>query len=153
MTEADQQAADTDSGYPRLEQQIDWYDGRSRRAQLLYKGSRISSLMLTASIPLLAPRGMDGTLIAVIGALVLVIEGIQQINQWQLNWITYRATCESLRHEKFAYLGRAGNYRDMDDTEAHRALVDRVESMVSSEHSKWFSRQEKIAQQASRKRT
>jgi hypothetical protein len=78
----------------------------------------------------------------VLGCVVIVFEALQQINQWQHNWITYRSTCEALRHEKYSYLGRSGPYKNMDDITAKQALVERIESLISTEHSKWISRQE-----------
>ena len=36
---------------------------------------------------------------ATLGVLAVVLEGVQQLNQWQHNWITYRLTCEALRHD------------------------------------------------------
>jgi hypothetical protein len=41
---------------------------------------------------------------------VLIVEAVQQLNQNQLNWIAYRSTCQSLKHEKYLYLAGAGPY-------------------------------------------
>lgn len=94
-----------------------------------------------ATIPITA-LAWSGIATAIIGAVALLLEGLQQINQWQHNWITYRSTCEALRHEKYSYLGRSGSYDGMDDDEAKKALAERVESLISTEHSKWISKQE-----------
>jgi hypothetical protein len=64
------------------------------------------------------------------------------LNQWQHNWITYRSTCEALRHEKYSYIARSGSYGDLDNESAKKTLVERVESLVSTEHAKWITRQE-----------
>jgi Protein of unknown function (DUF4231) len=66
---------------------------------------------------------------------------MQQLFQWHQLWITYRSTCEALRHEKYSYLGRTGEYEGVDDNAATKVLIERVESLVSTEHSKWVSRQ------------
>jgi hypothetical protein len=81
-------------------------------------------------------------LTALLGAATVMLEGLQQINQWQQNWITYRSTCEALRHEKYSYLSKSGVYEGKSDDEAKRMLAQRVESLISTEHSKWISRQE-----------
>lgn len=130
-----------DSGYPRLEQQIRWYDSKSGEAQRYYKRVKYAEIALGAAIPISA-LAWTGIATAVIGAVTLLLEGLQQINQWQHNWITYRSTCEALRHEKYSYLGRSGSYDGLDDEEARKALVERVESLISTEHSKWISKQE-----------
>jgi hypothetical protein len=129
-----------DSGYPRLEQQIRWYDSKSGEAQRRYKLVKFVEFGLTALVPLTAL--WNGWVTALLGVGAVILEGIQQLNQWHHNWITYRSTCEALRHEKYSYLGRSGSYDGMDDAEARSALVERTEALISTEHSKWISRQE-----------
>jgi hypothetical protein len=141
MTEIGTTSDEPDSGYPRLEQQIRWYDTKSGEAQRAYKYVKYGELILGAAIPITA-LAWSGLVTAIIGAAALLLEGLQQINQWQHNWITYRSTCEALRHEKYSYLGRSGSYDGMDDIEAKKALAERVESLISTEHSKWISKQE-----------
>lgn len=130
-----------DSGYPRLEQQIRWYDTKSGEAQRNYKWVKYAELTLGVAIPISA-LAWSGIATAIIGAVAFMLEGLQQVNQWQHNWITYRSTCEALRHEKYSYLGRSGSYDGLNDHEAMKALVERVESLISTEHSKWISKQE-----------
>jgi hypothetical protein len=77
---------------------------------------------------------------AAVGVVIAVSEGIQQINQYNANWISYRSTCEALKHEKFLYLASAGPYATA--TNAHTLLAERIESLVSQEHAKWASSQE-----------
>jgi hypothetical protein len=128
------------SGYPRLEEQISWYDRKSSYAQRLYKWIKSVEFILGATIPFMAK--VDANVTALIGVIVVVLEGLQQINQWHHNWITYRSTCEALRHEKFTYIGRSGVYDGKNDQEAKKILTERVESLISTEHAKWISRQE-----------
>jgi len=129
-----------DSGYPRLESQISWYDRRSGQAQRYYKRLKAVEIGCAALVPFISQ--INATATALIGAAVVVLETLQQINQWQHNWITYRSTCEALRHEKYSFLGGSGPYKNLDPTAARQALVERIESLISTEHSKWISRQE-----------
>lgn len=140
MTAPGATQAEPDSGYQRLEQQIGWYDTKSGSAQRWYKGVKFVEFVLGAAIPLTA--NYHGPTTAVLGIVVIVLEGLQQMNQWQHNWITYRSTCESLRHEKYSYLSRSGVYDELDDGRALKTLVERVEGLVSTEHSKWLSQQQ-----------
>ncbi|TGQ13584.1 DUF4231 domain-containing protein [Mesorhizobium sp. M00.F.Ca.ET.217.01.1.1] len=128
------------SGYSRLEAQIGWYDREAGAAQRYYKRVKFAEIVLSALVPIIAP--WQGWAAAGIGLAALLLEGLQQLNQWQHNWITYRSTCEALRHEKYTYLGRSGAYDGMNETRARKTLVERVESLVSTEHSKWITRQE-----------
>jgi hypothetical protein len=130
-----------DSGYLRLEQQIEWYDQKSGSAQRWFKRVKFCEFVLSGAVPITALIS-NGGLTAAIGAGAVILEGLQQLNQWQHNWITYRSTCEALRHEKYSYLARSASYDGMNDDQAYKTLVERVESLVSTEHAKWISRQE-----------
>lgn len=129
-----------DSGYERLERQIDWYDTRSISAQRWYKRSKITELLLAALVPLFA--FVSPILAALSGASVVLLEGVSQLNQWGQNWITYRSTCEALRHEKYSFLGKSGVYAEVPEEASKKLLVERVEALISTEHAKWISQQE-----------
>jgi hypothetical protein len=137
--------SEPDSGYERLEAQIDWYDRKSGSNQSSYKLGRLFVLAASASIPILALNDYTN-LVAALGALIALVEGGQHLYQWQHNWITYRSTCEALRHEKYCYIERADPYDTDDDRAARKLLVERVESLISTEHSKWIASQEKAAE-------
>ncbi|MDH4208876.1 MAG: DUF4231 domain-containing protein [Anaerolineae bacterium] len=122
----------------RLEDQINWYDRRSGINQQMYKRVKLAQIVLAASIPVFAGIARDvNVLLGALGALVVILEGVQQLYQFQQNWVTYRSTSEALKHEKFLYLGKAGPYASVDD--AHEVLAERVESLVSEEHAKWIA--------------
>ncbi len=133
--------SEPDSGYARLEQQIRWYDSKSAQAQLRFKAVKVAEFVVSAFVPISA-LVLDKVATAVAGGVVIVLESLQQLSQWQHNWITYRSTCEALRHEKYSYLARSGVYEELDDLRAKQLLAERVEGLISTEHSKWLSRQE-----------
>lgn len=130
----------------RLEEQIDWYDKKSAFNQSWFKRTKVIELISAALIPLLAglstlipyPAIITGCL----GALIVVLESLQGLYQFQSNWISYRSSCEGLRHEKYLWLAKAGHYADAKEPD--RMLAERVESIVSTEHAKWISSQEKV---------
>jgi len=132
----------------RLDDQINWYDRKSRYSQRMFKGMKVGTIVISVSIPLLAAyssyRPIPGPLVALItgtlGAGIALLEAIQQLNQYHHNWITYRSTAEALKHEKYLYLAGAGPYAAADNPKA--LLAERVESLVSQEHAKWASTQE-----------
>jgi len=129
-----------DSGYDRLEQQIRWYDQKSTEAQHWYKRVKLSEFVLAGVVPFSAL--LSGKVTAVAGVLLIVAQALQQLNQWQHNWITFRSTCEALRHEKYSFVGGSGVYDGLDAEGAQKMLVERVEALISTEHAKWQSRQE-----------
>lgn len=134
--------SEPDSGYLRLETQIKWYDTQSQDAQWWYKKVKLLEFITSGLVPLTAL--INGWVTAALGFTAVFLEAVQQLNQWHHNWITYRSTCEALRHEKYSYLARSGSYDGLDDEEARKSLAERVESLISTEHSKWISRQEYV---------
>lgn len=124
----------------RLLDQIDWYDRGSTRNQRAFKRLKLAQLVIAAAIPVGAGAGTSSLAIAIAGALIVVLEGVQQLQQYQQNWTTYRSTCERLKHERFLFATLAGPYA----TAARPAalLAERVEGLVSQEHAAWTAHQE-----------
>jgi hypothetical protein len=121
----------------RLDEQIGWYDQKSRHNQLFYKCFKGGGILAAASIPIVALSGAPPLAAGMLGGLIAVLEGLQSLNQYQSNWIGYRSTCEALKHEKYLYLARAGDYSTASSPQA--LLAERTESLVSHEHAKWVS--------------
>jgi hypothetical protein len=129
--------------WERLETQIEWYDRRSNRDQRWFKRLKILQIVTAASIPVGAAGGVDPTVIGGGGALIVILEGLQQLQQYQQNWTTYRSTCERLKHEKYLYLASAGPYTKAPRPDA--LLAERVEGLVSQEHAAWVSQQQEAS--------
>jgi hypothetical protein len=135
--------SEPDSGYSRLESQIAWYDRRSVAAQRSFKVCKVAEIAGAGSVAVVA--NFNGLTASILGVLIVVLQGLQHLNQWQHNWITYRSTCEALRHEKYTFLARSGPYEGIDNDATHKLLVERVEGLISTEHSKWITSQESTA--------
>jgi hypothetical protein len=129
----------------RIEDQISWYDVESGRNQRWFKLLKIGQLVTAAAIPVAAGESAPAWLVGGGGALIVVLEGLQQLQQYQQNWITYRSTCERLKHEKFLFAARAGPYTVASP---EVLLAERVESLVSQEQSAWVSNREEASRQA-----
>ncbi len=138
--------AQSDPIFGRLEDQIDWYDRKSRSAQRIFKRVKIVEILAAAAIPFLAGLNYphDKLVTGGLGVIITILEGLLHLNQYQQNWTNYRSTCEALKHEKYVYLAKAGPYATAADPRA--MLAERVESTVSQEHAQWAS----VQQQASK---
>lgn len=123
-----------DPTWDRLEDQLGWYDRKSVAAQQAYKRTKLVQLLVGATVPVVAALQAPAAVTAGLAAVVVVAEGIQQLYQWQTNWVLYRATAEALKHERFLYLAAAGPYSTED---RHRILAERLEGLVSQEHARW----------------
>jgi hypothetical protein len=129
----------------RLEDQINWYDRKSNYSQRVYKWIKIIEIVAAALVPLAAGLHMPAPVTGSLGVLIAVLEGLLQLNQYHHNWITYRSTCETLKHEKYLYLANAGPYAAAPV--AHALLAERIESLVSQEHAKWASGHEQAGKE------
>ena len=122
----------------RLDDQVAWYDGKSLAAQTSFKWLRRAEIAAAAVIPLLAGFATDHPAvpiaIGILGAIVVVLAAFQSLGQYHENWLEYRTTCESLKHEKFLFLTKSEPY---DSDNAFALFVERVESLVSKENSAW----------------
>ena len=126
----------------RLDDQIGWYDRKSARSQTLFKLLKVLTLIAGGLVAILALVNAPPIAVAGVGFLVVVVEGLQQLNQYYANWISYRSTCEALKHEKFLFLAKAGPYSPAADPIV--LLAERIEGLVSQEHAKWVSAQEQV---------
>jgi len=126
----------------RLEDQIHWYGSKADSNRRWYLGLKILSLVAAATIPVLSAASVSTVALAVLGALILAIEGVQQLVQFHENWLTFRSTAEDLKHEKFLYGASAGPYQS--SKHPHALLAERVEVRISSETRRWEHREEGI---------
>jgi hypothetical protein len=106
---------------------------------LRYRGRRIYPRLSGINMPSYVPGGVLRWVLGVLGALVAIIEGVQQVYQFHANWLTYRATSEGLKREKFLYLATAGPYAAGDPAVL---LAERIEVLIWQENAKWVSFQE-----------
>jgi hypothetical protein len=93
MTETDP----TSPTLQRLEDQIAWYDKKSQGAQSWFKALKIVQLVTAGIIPFLATFTVPHfeKVTAFLGLVILIVEGLQQLNQYQINWISYRLDMRS----------------------------------------------------------
>ena len=128
--------------WARLEEQLEWYDRKSGQAQRWFKRLKVLQIVTAAAIPVMAGNSAPAWLVGAAGALIVVLEGLQQLQQYQQNWASYRATCERLKHERFLFLAHAGPYAAAPEPEV--LLANRVEGLVSQEHAAWASQQKEV---------
>ena len=103
----------------RVDDQINWYDEKSRKAQKWYKGLQLLEIIIAALIPLLSgytEHSYIPLIIGISGAVIAVIEAVTKLNNYHENWIQYRTTCEMLIASLF---------------------VHNIENIISSENNQW----------------
>jgi hypothetical protein len=140
-TEPATSATPTESpAWGRLVDQITWYDAQSAHNRRWFKRLKVLQILIAAAIPVAATADAPLWLVGGGGAVIVALEGLQQLQQYQQNWTAYRSTCERLKHEKFLFLAHAGSYASAGNPET--LLAERVEGLVSQEHAAWASHNE-----------
>lgn len=129
----------------RLDPQIDWYDKKSVGNQKWFKRLQVIVIVASASIPFISGYIDESTFclkiaVGALGLLIAAITAVLGLYQFQENWLEYRTTCESLRHEKYLFLTGAEPY---DVEEAFHLLVERTEGLISKENTNWSNSMKK----------
>ncbi|MCP4762714.1 MAG: DUF4231 domain-containing protein, partial [archaeon] len=74
------------------------------------------------------------------GGAIALKSGALSLYKFKDNWIKYRTTSESLKHEKYLYLTKTHPYHKAD---AFNLLVKNSEYLISEENSQWLKRESK----------
>lgn len=123
----------------RLQGQIDWYEREARRNNWGHKACKIISITTAAAVVVLAAASSDPMLIAAMGALIVVAQGVQELFQFQANWVTFGRTKEVLKREQALYRAKAGPYQRTDHPD--RLLAERTEAVAALELETWAETQ------------
>jgi low affinity Fe/Cu permease len=122
----------------RVEDQINWYDKKSQTNQKYFKNIRLMEIVCAATIPFIAGMGNSvpygSIILGVLGVIIAVSAGFSALSKHQENWLMYRTTCETIKHEKYLFLTQSKPYND--DTSFNQ-FVERIESLISKENSQW----------------
>lgn len=123
----------------RLDDQINWYSEKSQWHQKWFKRLRAIEFLFATSIPFLVSyitpeTGILRLVVGAMGIVVALISGLVTLHRFQENWIEYRTTAETLKHEKFLFLTQAPPY---EGDNPFQLLVERVESTISKENTNW----------------
>ena len=131
----------------RLQNQHDWYSKESSKNKKKYHHFKITQFILAALIPVITLIDFSSTkyIVALFGATIAVIEGIQQLFQYHTLWFDYRSTSEHLKHEQFLFLSLSGPYRDLSYEKGLLLLAERIEEHISKEHAKWVDTSKKLS--------
>ena len=118
----------------RLEGQIQWYSNKSSFYKKLFYIIRATEIIIASLIPALFHWSLIKGVIPLLSAIVAILAGLIALFKFQENWISYRTTSESLKHEKYLYLTKVPPY---DKENPFEILVKTVESIISKENTLW----------------
>jgi Protein of unknown function (DUF4231) len=146
LTELDDWGLSKDKDQPtptlyRLNWSINWHTKATLQAQRWYTVIKFIEISAAASIPVLTATGGDSLAtkgwIAGLGALIVVLEGIQQLKKYAQNALLWGQGKEALKREYYLYKGQAAPYDAADDKANLKTLSFRVEQIIGQEVTKW----------------
>jgi hypothetical protein len=128
-------ADDTPPVLRRLHCELTWYHRSALRKKRAYRVVKSVEFILAALVPLGAGLDWSVATIGLLGVVIVVCQGFQQLFQLHAQWLAHRATYEALRREESLYFAKAGPYKGSEDPEA--LLAERVEKLRAIETNQW----------------
>ena len=108
----------------RLDDQINWYGDKSKTNKNWFKSLHSIEIICAAIIPFVAGFSdkipYSEVLIGFLGIVIAACAGLTALNKFQENWIVYRTTAETLKHEKYLYMTKSKPY---DGSDSFQILV------------------------------
>jgi hypothetical protein len=85
---------------------------------------------------------------AVLGCLITITTAFLQLTKAHESWILFRSTAENLKREYHMFMHSSGEYANPNRTEdeKNKMFIERAESVISAEGSKYYSIRQKVAE-------
>jgi Protein of unknown function (DUF4231) len=135
-----------DAAVAELAASMGFYDRGAGRNKLLYQNLRVLTMVLAAAIPVVGAFGGPAEVTAVLGAAIVIVEGLQQLFQFHDRWIDYRKTWNELDQERRLHQLRAGPYASGNPD---KVLGERMTVILAAENSDWVALAANAAVQSS----
>lgn len=113
----------------RLQKQIDWHSRKARDTKRRFRLFQIITLIASAIIPIINLGNIAKSdtadyqirvISSIVGAIIVVVTGLTQLEKYQENWILYRTSAELLKKEKYFFENNAGEYSNLDEKERNK---------------------------------
>lgn len=122
----------------RVESQVHYYESKSALNKKYYLFFKISQLTAATLLPFFSVFLSDYLwmkyMIAFLGSMVTILEGVMATGKYHEKWVMYRGTAETLRQETYLFLMKAGTYSEKD---ALQQFVTKVEFSLGKENMGW----------------
>ena len=130
----------------RVYDQINWMELKSKRSQQRYKTLKLLEIIAAALIPTVAgipPLHPYLPIISgLLGFLIVVINGVQQLQRYHENWMAYRSSSEALKRERILFEAGTSPYKG---AEAFEKFVQNFEAILADENKIWKTNMSKTA--------
>ncbi len=145
----------------RLENQMNWFDGKASFNQKKYKYYQKRVFIISAAVPVLITisnwdfaikLGIDAVglnlsialqaLAAISGIFLAIFNKTVELEEYHKLWKDYRVCAESLKYNRYLYLTGTEPY---DEEDAFPLLVENVEEILAKDVQKWRTPAKKSA--------
>ena len=126
----------TTLAWRELERSFTYFDRAARGNRAVYMLLRTIVLVAGAMVPILALSVESAVVVAIVGGVIVVAEGVTQLTQVHGHWLRFRVAAESLRREALAFVSRTGPYQ-VGDLSRDQLLASRLSDVATAESSAW----------------
>ncbi|WP_328446443.1 DUF4231 domain-containing protein [Amycolatopsis sp. NBC_00438] len=112
------------------------YQRSSWAARRRHSVVEVTSLFVTATIPVLAAFAIDARLIAAVGSLAVLVNGIRALGGYKENWTSRTRARYAIEKEIALFAAKHGNYAEPG---AAAVLVETVEEICAGERDGWVA--------------
>mgnify|MGYP006301466183 CR=1 FL=1 len=130
----------------RIDEHLKWFEIKAYQARRKYLYYRSLQTIILSTLPVLFIfpnffnlNNFSFSLIgAVLSILALVITSLLQISNYDSQWQQYRLIAEQIKKERISFHMEVGEYSALEKEEQIKAYIERVESIIQSERSRWY---------------
>lgn len=141
MEHATTSLSPTDYIKNRVEDQINWYNRKSALNKKHYHMLQFCVILCGALIPLLIGYSDNFPaikyIVGVLGVIIAVAEGLQNLKKYKENWLAYRNAAEALTREKILFQHQIGEFSD--EPYDFKTFVFKAEQIMAGENSGWLT--------------
>lgn len=120
----------------RYKKAVSWYNKKSVLNKKVYYCFQIMVIIVAAITPILAVLELKWPTV-ISASLIAIATGIIKFMKLEEHWLSYRTICETLKKEPNLMMAELSDYALCEDK--NKLFVDRVESLISREHTLWVS--------------
>jgi len=126
-----------------------WYKSASRRDRYSYYLMEMITVIVSAAVPVAAAAHLSSTIVATLGAIVLIATGFRTTFGLHENWVEHSQVGYAIEREAALFLVASPPY---DAVDAAQLLVVRVEGLADEGGQRWTRRRMGVdhAQQAAK---
>jgi hypothetical protein len=120
----------------RLDQYVEWYDGKAVKMKKRYLNMRAITVIGGAIVPVLLNIKLPylNYFTTIISLLVVILVSLESVYHYREQWKNYRSTEQIINREKVYFLTKEGLYKNLDKEKAFILLVEQVESTIEAEN-------------------